>query len=63
MKSEEIKIMQADLDQGFLQAAKDLIHFPEESLELAKMLVSPALLRYWKEKSFKDFKVQKRALW
>jgi serine/threonine protein kinase len=59
MKSEEIKTMQADLDQGFLQAAKDLFHFPEESLELAKMLVPPTLLKYWKEKSFKDFKVQK----
>ncbi len=60
VKSEEIKTMQADLDQGFLQAAGDRLHFPEESPALVKMLEGPpTLLRYWKEKSFNDFKVQK----
>jgi hypothetical protein len=64
-KGEEIKAMQAKLDSGFSQAAKDLLHFPEQSLELAKMMEGPpALLRYWKEMSFKDFAQRpKRALW
>ncbi len=59
-KGEEIVAMQANLDSGFSQAAKDLLHFPEESLELAKMMEGPpALLRYWKEMSFQDSNVQK----
>jgi hypothetical protein len=60
MAGENVKDAQTRLDSGFQQAARDLLHFPEESSELAKLLDGPSsLLKFWKELSFTDFQVRK----
>jgi hypothetical protein len=60
MAGENVRDAQTRLDGGFQQAARDLMHFPEESSELAKLLDGPSsLLKFWKELSLKDFQVRK----